>query len=166
MSGERGVDDVQAITEVIYRYCRAIDRLDRELAGTIWHPDGTADYGTSFQGTGAQFLDHVWRTHAPWLGHSHQIANVLVEVEGDRAGSEAYVTAAVWMEARDEQIAYTVSKGRYVDRWSRREGAWAIDHRQWVEDFTVTSLVPGPAKGTRARRDRSDPSYGVLRARG
>ena len=157
---------MQAITEVIYRYCRAIDRLDSELAGTIWHPDGIADYGTSFQGTGSEFLDHVWRTHAPWLGHSHQIANVLVEVDGDRAGSEAYVTAAVWMDAANDQIAYTVSKGRYVDRWSRRDGAWAIDHRQWVEDFTVTSLVPGPAKATRARRDRTDPSYGVLRARG
>jgi hypothetical protein len=161
-----GVDDVRAITEVIYRYCRAIDRLDPELAGTIWHSDGTADYGTSFQGTGSEFLDHVWRTHAPWLGHSHQIANVLVEVDGDRAGSEAYVTAAVWMEAANEQIAYTVSKGRYVDRWSHRDGAWAIDHRQWVEDFTVTSLVSGRAKVTAARRDRTDPSYGVLRARG
>ena len=51
----------QAITEVIYKYCRGLDRMDRELADTVWHPDGTADYG-NFQGTGAQFLDYVLGT--------------------------------------------------------------------------------------------------------
>src|ERR1700676_916277 len=45
----------QAITEVLYRYCRAIDRMDRDLASTIWHPGGSADYGPVFKGTGEAF---------------------------------------------------------------------------------------------------------------
>ena len=49
-----------AIAEVIYRYCRSLDRMDRDLADTVWHPGGTADYGVSFKGAGAEFLDRVW----------------------------------------------------------------------------------------------------------
>src|SRR5438477_89804 len=30
----------QAITEVIYRYCRGLDRMDRALALSVWHPGG------------------------------------------------------------------------------------------------------------------------------
>lgn len=30
-----------AITEVIHRYCRGLDRMDKALALSCWHPDGT-----------------------------------------------------------------------------------------------------------------------------
>ena len=157
----------QAITEVIYRYCRALDRMDRPLADTIWHPGGTADYGPAmFQGTGADFLDWVWPTHATMLGHSHQIANVLIEVDGDTAGSESYVTATLWATFAPGELTQIVSRGRYVDRWSKHDGVWAIDHRRFLEDFTVMTALPGVAAPdpatTAARRDRTDPSYGVL----
>ena len=32
----------QAITEVLYRYCHAVDRRDADMASTIWHPGGVA----------------------------------------------------------------------------------------------------------------------------
>src|SRR5262245_65246648 len=92
----------QAITEVIYTYCRALDRMDWDLAHTVWHADGTADYGANmFQGTGAGFLEWVWTQHEGMMGHSHQITNVLVDVDidGDRAASEAYVAAARRLDA-------------------------------------------------------------------
>ena len=157
----------QAITEVIYRYCRALDRMDRPLADTVWHPEGTADYGpTMFQGTGAGFLDWVWPTHASMLGHSHQIANVLIEVDDDTAGSEAYVTATLWAAFAPGELTQIVSRGRYVDRWARRGGVWAIEHRRFLDDFTTMTALPGVAPAdpgaTAARRDRTDPSYDVL----
>jgi hypothetical protein len=100
------------------------------------------------------------------LGHSHQIANVLIEVDGDTAGSEAYVTATLWASFEPEALTEIVSRGRYVDRWSRRDGVWAIDHRRFLEDLTITRAVPGatapdPAS-VASRRDRTDPSYEVL----
>jgi hypothetical protein len=157
----------QSITEVIYRYCRALDRMDRDLALTIWHADGTADYGpTMYQGTGAGFVDWVWPAHESMLGHSHQIGNVLIEVDGDRAGSESYVTATLWGAFEPDVLTTIVSRGRYVDTWSRRDGVWAIDHRRFAEDLTVTTAVPGGAppapEASPARRDRADPSYAVL----
>jgi hypothetical protein len=41
----RTLADRQAITDLIYRYCRAMDRIDPDLGYTIWHEDGVADYG-------------------------------------------------------------------------------------------------------------------------
>jgi hypothetical protein len=159
----------QAITEVIYTYCRALDRMDWELAQTVWHPEGTADYGANmFQGTGAGFLEWVWVQHTGMMGHSHQITNVLIDVDGDRAASEAYVTAALRLPTDGGQAMEIVSRGRYVDTWSRRDGRWAIDHRRFAEDFTsthtVTPMEPADADARTGRRDRDDPSYSALGA--
>jgi hypothetical protein len=167
----RSVDelvDKQAITDVIYTYCRALDRMDWDLALTVWHADGTADYGTNmFQGTGPGFVEWVWAQHAAMMAHSHQITNVLIEVDGDRAASEAYVTAALRLESdASEAATEIVSRGRYVDSWSRRDGRWAIDHRRFVEDFTstyqVTAMEPADAALRSSRRNREDPSYAAL----
>ena len=156
----------QEITEVLYGYCRGLDRMDRALAARTWHDDGTADYLGMFTGTGEGFLEWVWAQHEALYRHSHQITNILIEVDGDRAASEAYVTVA--LRAKDgDQRTDIISRGRYLDRWSRRGGRWAIEHRVHVED--LQSLVPLPAvesvDGSPAsRRDRDDPSYGVLGA--
>ena len=154
----------QEITEALYRYCRGLDRMDRAMASRTWHPGGTADYVGMFKGTGEEFLDWVWPAHASMYRHSHQMTNILTEVDGDRAGSETYVTVALRMKDGDD-ITDITSKGRYLDQWSRRDGVWAVDDRVFVEDFNTIISTPGAAAshGTEAsRRDTSDPSYQVL----
>jgi hypothetical protein len=167
-----------AITEVIYRYCRALDRMDRELADTVWHADGTADYGPTFQGSAAGLLDRLWSNHAKLLGHSHQVTNILIEVRGDRAGSEAYVTGTLWNVSDSGDLTHMVALGRYIDEWSRRDEVWAIDHRRFVYDLAYSSAPPVSAGSSEdaltrlatqrdprkalARRDRTDPSYAVI----
>lgn len=131
----------QAITEVIYGYCRVLDRMDKDAAYAVWHSDGTADYGEDiYQGTGWGFVDWVWTAHAAMSTHSHQITNVLIQVIGDRAVSEAYVTVALrtlpFGDSAD--VADIYSRGRYVDQWSHRDGRWAIDHRNYITDHSVT----------------------------
>ena len=83
--------------------------------------------------------------HAQQLGHSHQVTNILIEVDGDRAGSESYVTARLWNRSESGEIIQLVAVGRYVDRWSRRDGIWAIDHRHFVDDPVYTTVRPAPA---------------------
>ena len=135
----------QAITEVLHRYCRGIDRMDRELAGTVWHPDGTADYGEGrYQGSGSGFLDHVWPQHAAMVSHSHQIGNILIEVDltSATAGSESYVSLWARMPVSDGLVRDIFARCRYVDRWSRRDGRWAIDHRVTLYDLTRVTELP------------------------
>jgi len=155
--------DHQAITDQIYRYCRAMDRIDRELGYSIWHEDGTADYGHNFQGTGRDFVDHVCTQHSHLSMHSHQVSNILIEINDDHAGSESYVTATLRMQRDGKMLQMTVIS-RYVDTWSRRDGRWAIDHRIAVMEMDEVREVTPMKEHVRASRDRNDVSYSVLRA--
>jgi hypothetical protein len=149
------------ITDVIYRYCRALDRMDRDMATAVWHPAGTADYPGMFSGTGAGFVAWVFEQHLALVSHSHQVTNVLVELDGDRAASESYVTAAL-VAAGSGGLVERVVRGRYLDRWSQRDGRWAVDHRRYVHDVGPTRLAVGPTSATDGRRDTLDPSYDFL----
>jgi SnoaL-like domain len=154
--------DRQAITDLIYRYCRAVDRLDVPLGHSIWHDGATADYGADiYQGDGRGAIDHICAQHRRTLHHSHQVSNILIDLEGDRAGSEAYVTASLRVR-RNEQLIQITVWGRYVDRWSRRNGRWGLDHRLTIRDFDEIREVTPVHDHDVGRRDRSDPSYGVL----
>jgi hypothetical protein len=158
--------DRQAITDQIYRYCRAMDRMDHALGYSIWHEAGTADYGEgNYIGSGRGFVDHVNLQHAGLLAHSHQVSNILIQLEGEIAGSEAYVTATLQMKRGDKRVRMLVLS-RYVDRWSKRKGRWAIDHRIALMDLgEVVEVTPMTLHKT-GSRDSADPSYGVLRTVG
>jgi hypothetical protein len=124
--------DKQAITEVIYNYCIALDHKDRELGYSVWHDDGTAHYEGMFDGLGREFIDFGMAGHETALPvSSHQISNIVIDVDGDEASSESYVTAASSMTG-SSQIYFI--KGRYLDTWSRREGVWRIAERRFTTD--------------------------------
>jgi hypothetical protein len=154
----------QEIRDVLSRYCRGLDRMDKEMAYSVWHQGGTAHYHEIFEGTGHGFIDWVWQAHAAMQCHSHQITNVLIEVDGDTASSEAYVTVVLWTLPDDSgKQTEMVGRGRYLDRWSRRDGVWAIDHREHLLDmYTLHELHKG-AISARSTRDQSDPSFGYIR---
>lgn len=161
----RAVTDRQTITDLIYRYCRAMDRIDRELGYSIWHEGGTVDYGPhGFTGTARDFVDTVCRQHAGLTTHSHQMTNIIIELDGDRAGSESYVTATLRIEREGTLMQMSVLS-RYVDRWSRHDGRWGIDHRIAIMDMDEIRQVTPMKQHDRARRDRGDPSYAVLGGR-
>lgn len=149
----------EAIRQQLHNYCRAMDRRDDPLGYEVWHEDGTADYGAGvFQGLGRDFVDQVSRNHLRRTVHSHQIATVGIEVDGDQAVSEAYATVRL-RSGTGGGVTEEFYAGRYLDRWSCRDGRWAIDHRVWVLDFDeldrpVTANLPSDSS-----RDKRDPSY-------
>jgi hypothetical protein len=150
--------DERAIRGVLYRYCRGVDRMDLALTRSCWHADGSADYRGMFSGGADALLDWMWKLHARLETHSHQITNLLVEVAGERAASEAYVTVALRAPGRD-----ILTRGRYVDRWSRRGGRWAIDHRIYLSDWMTYLPVPAePTSPPGGRRDGDDASYAAF----
>lgn len=154
--------DKLAIAEQLANYARAMDRIDRDLGYAVWHPDGTARYGTMFEGKGCDFIDWVCDTHAQMIAHMHRVTNVLIVVDGDRAASEAYIHATLRFE-QDGVLRQGTALGRYLDRWSRREGRWAIDHREYVQDIDEVVDAGAPLVGAfGGRRDRDDPSYTVF----
>jgi hypothetical protein len=154
----------EAIRRRLHDYCRAMDRRDDDLGRAVWHEDGTADYGADvFQGRGRDFVARVSRNHLRRTAHSHQLATVAIDIDGDAASSEAYATVRLVTNAEDA-VTEELYVGRYLDRWSRRDGCWAIDHRVWVLDFgELDRPVATPLAGS-GSRDRTDPSYELLNA--
>lgn len=158
----RAVADRQAIIELIYRYCRAIDRMDAELGYSVWHEGAVADYGQTFYcGTGRGVIDHINSKHQHALAHCHRVANIVIDLDGDRAASESYVMATVHAMFGEQRKQVTVW-GRYIDQWSRRNGQWGINKRIFLQDFDEIHDVTPLSDANRGRRDREDLSYTVL----
>ncbi len=152
--------DKQAIRDVLSRYCRGLDRMDKEMANAVWHPGGTAFYDGIFEGTGHGFIDWVWQAHAAMERHSHQITNVLIEVDDDRATSESYVTVVLWtLPDEDGQQQELVGRGRYLDRWERRDGVWAIEHRIHLLDMSSAFPLQRADVSAGASRGTTDLSF-------
>ena len=154
--------DTQAITRQIYNYCRSVDRLDVPLGHGVFHADAVADFPT-YKGTGRGWIDFICIEHLNFLHHSHQVTNVLIDVDGDSAGSEAYVIANL-RQMDGERLVHRMFSARYIDTWSKRDGHWAIDRRDCVVDFSEVREVTSLGNDPRSARDDADPSYGVLKA--
>lgn len=153
--------DERAITEVLHRYCRGVDRLDEELLASAYHDDSYDDHGV-FKGSGRDFAKlvvKVLRDHADATMHS--LTNVRIELDGDVARCESYVVARHWRE-RDAGTQLETAGGRYVDRLERRVGEWKIAHRVVVLDWgkieDVGQAFPLDAY-QRGRRSGDDLSY-------
>ena len=137
----RELIDRAAITDALYTYCRAVDRVDRQLGYSIWHEGATVDYGPAiFVGPARGLIDHICTSHLKGLSHSHQLANILIRLDGDRAVSEAYVNSAMRMR-HDGALIQVNTRGRYLDRWSRRDGAWKIVRRVFLCDLSESREV-------------------------
>jgi hypothetical protein len=159
----------QAIAETLYRYCRAMDRIDAAMTLSVWHPYATCNYGSAQGVPDMLFRDYLagsTQARAGFANHSHQIANILIRPDGDRAVSEAYFTASLQTRPQDGMVTEHLWRGRYLDRWTRHDGKWLIAHRQVVfdsytpHDFPAARLDGMPL--SLGRRDADDPSYAHL----
>lgn len=156
--------DVHAITEVLYRYCRAVDRFDIPLLRTVYHPDAVDRHGV-FDGGADAFIEFFAGVAGPgseYVATHHAISNVLVDLDGDTAQVESYYTAAHRRESADGAYDELV-RGRYLDRFERRDGQWRIADRVCVYDWSrivpATSAWWDGVEGSfvRGTRDASDP---------
>lgn len=164
------LSDRHEIWQVLLRYSRGIDRLDREMVRSCYHDDAIDDHGI-FVGTADAFVDWAIGFHAANNRlHHHGISNHICEIDGDSAHSETYYS---YIGANLEG-PHTLSIGRYVDRLEKRGGEWRIADRVCVTEL-VCDLAESPLPDDYARvlmssgpstRDKNDVSYmRPLRAR-
>ncbi|HEX7096302.1 MAG TPA: nuclear transport factor 2 family protein [Acidimicrobiales bacterium] len=154
--------DKQAIHEVVLRYCRGIDRCDREMVRDCYWPEAIDEHG-SFTGTRDEYVAWVFDRMLPrYAFTTHHVMNNLVEVDGDRARSETYGIsthrAAPGHDNPDLETAF-----RYVDDFERRDGEWRIARRtctlEWTRVIEPESWFDASPRHRRGMRDRSDPVY-------
>lgn len=154
----------RAIRRQLHNYCRAVDRFDVPLWRGVWHDDGTLDYGdVQERGRAADMAEHMTLDHYPWASHSHQSTMTRIIVQDDAAVSETYSTNLLFGRlTEDGRLVDSHYRGRYQDRWSRRDGVWRIDHRRSISDLGWDQETVDGAVGLRSRRDRMDLSHGLF----
>lgn len=156
------------IHDATLRYCRGIDRFLPGLVRSSHHPDGYDDYGL-FRGSIDEFIAFIFPLlRSSYLRTSHILQNQLIEFRGDDlALVETYMmTVQVKATAAGEQ--QVTAHGRYLDRFERRDGRWAIARRVCVTDTARTDDI-SPWQGAskladmyRGTRDQTDPLHELL----
>jgi hypothetical protein len=151
------------ILDCVNRYTRGMDRLDRDSALSAFHEDAQLEYGV-FAGTPTQFFDYFEELHRNYH-HStnHMICNHVCELDGDTAHTETYFAVAT---NNVDLPPFGLAGGRYVDRFERRDGRWAIAARVCIGEWDSTpghemaeALLAKFREVTSISRDRVDVSY-------
>lgn len=159
----------QDIHDCLLRFCRGMDRFDRELYLSAFHDDAEMAAGP-YVGDVPGCWDWAMPMHRDGqvLTH-HLLLNHHVEIQGDVAHSECYYQFVArnhpWEEGGDETVL--LAGGRYIDRLEKRGGDWKIALRTNVIEWSCLqpSLpppfldVPGIGDNGVSARDTSDPSY-------
>lgn len=155
------LSDREEIRSVLALYCRAVNRLDRELLRSLYHPDATDDH-LAVNGLVDDFIDWALGVLSAASFSMHSVGTVIIELHGDVAYAESYYESERGEPAEDgvDGEYLVMSGGRYVDRFERRDdGPWRIAKRMLMVEWIRRDLVPIAAGLRRGPRNRNDPAY-------
>lgn len=182
------VADRMAIQDLVFRWCRAADRLDFDAMPELFHPDAYDDHGP-YRGDIPGLIEWIRKRHQVITFSMHRMTNVLIEfaddenalVESYLAITQRYAPGAGnslaqltnTQFAKDRSIDLH-SRSRYIDRVQRRDGVWRVLRRTLVQDWKqIVELEhepanrPGSLVGQRNQDDfifseRRDMGIGIL----
>jgi hypothetical protein len=164
------------IADRMYLYCHCVDRRRWELLEQVFHEEATW-WVSSIGGDGPwrPAMESSRELFAAALGPTHHfVGNILITLSGDRAVTEALITAYHRVRA-DAPLggmfggtgsAYDlIAGGRYLDRWERRDGSWKIARRRVHSEWRhlqpasdgILASIPLEARGKHDDTDLSTP---------
>ena len=174
--------DREAIRDVIYKFCHAIDRRDPDLLRTVYWPDAEDEHFTKIGVE--EFIAGAMDIVGACVVTRHIIGNILIHIEGDSARVETYVNAyqriegptPLWRtapgpvpESGRGKFAEFFTGSRFLDRMEKRGGIWRIRNRKLMQDWyriaDAQSWDDYPYGGERAlsTHDHSDPGYQLFK---
>jgi hypothetical protein len=155
----------QTIHEVVMRYCRGVDRVDRDLVASTFHPDAKCEFGELLL-AGETIADAIAEAAATNEITTHMVGNALYELHGSTAHGETYYLSTSVVNGEDGK-QLRMRAGRYVDLFEERQGEWKIANRVVVQDWCRFSDLPELPPGVSFRPGQQglgDPLYTLLGA--
>ncbi len=159
----RAMLDRQDILDCLVRFCRGIDRFDRELFLSAFHDDAVISAG-DFVGGPVNLYDWAREIHEhAQSATQHNLLNHTCDIDGDVAHTETYY---LFVGRNRDETNWTAG-GRYIDRLEQRDGAWRIALRtnavEWsgmvpTMDIPFADVPDIHLNGTPSR-SAEDPSY-------
>lgn len=149
--------DRAQISDLIHLYCRGVDRVDEATLRSIYHDDAVEDRGADlFIGKAQDWVGWTIDLLPAFALTQHCILNILLDVDGDVADGESYFNAYHRFDSPDRAAAEEalsaqggsaddlawpeggtdlILAGRYLDRFTRRDGVWKISYRKMICDW-------------------------------
>jgi hypothetical protein len=131
--------DIQAIRDVLALYCRAQDRCDLELLQSVFHEDAVDDHGGVFEGSARDFCGFAIEKLRQCEAVTHHLCQVLVDVSGNVASSEAYALAFHRVRVQGELYDSFWSARIYDELELRADRLWKISKRHVAYDWNRDS---------------------------
>jgi SnoaL-like domain len=173
------------ISDVIYRFCRAVDRSDLDAIPPLFH-EGAVDNHGFYEGGVPGLVEWLRDRHRNILNASHNVSSLLIEFAGpDRALVESRVTVCIRYNAEGgaafakaaglslavDRDVDVLSFARYVDIFERCDGLWKIASRTGVPEQSLFFEVPDGTDITSPitimpRRDQGDLVFRLRRELG
>jgi 3-phenylpropionate/cinnamic acid dioxygenase small subunit len=161
--------DKQQIIEVLYRYATALDTRRRALLDDVFVEDAIFVVGVGagrYEGREA-IGDVVTEFLGGLEASQHIVTNPVIELDGDRATSRAYLHAQHYMPDQRTGGNTLEIGGTYHDELVRTEVGWRITRRElrvsWTEgnhgiqvESRRRAAPTTPAASTPTRGDDSD----------
>jgi hypothetical protein len=172
----QAIVDRHEILDVLHRYSRGVDRGDWELVASSYHADAFDDHG-AYRGDVPGLVDWLRNRFRDVVDSTHFLGQSLVEMHGpDSAMVETYFVSRRLLPEGDETLSDPKHHcrevwGRYIDRFERRGGCWAVAARQVVVDARyLTPVRDGLRRDdgmtTWGMRDGTDPVQLAVRTAG
>lgn len=154
-----GEPDKAEIRDFIFRYARAIDRMDWQSIIALSDPDCFYDYG-GYKGDAAGLVAWMSERHKNVFRSTHHIGNIIAEFAGDAALVETYVNSVQTVSSPGDpaQRINVFACARYVDEFRHISGQWRLKSRYVLIDNQLISpaLPELPAGLNLGRRDQGD----------
>jgi ketosteroid isomerase-like protein len=123
------VDDVHAITSLIYEYARRLDDGDLDGVAALFADAEVRSTRDDRVRRGAAAVRSLYEPVILYDDHTprtlHQLTNISVAVSGDTATARTYFTV---LQVTGQGL-HPILAGEYRDRFARDGGAWRFSER-------------------------------------
>ena len=143
MTSGSGMDDVEAIKQLKYRYLRSLDLKQWDEFASLFLPEATGSYAELRFGSRDELVGYMRENLPAGRITFHQAHHPEVEVSGDRATARWYLHDKVFVPEHDVAIE---GAAIYEDRLVRTADGWRFAHvgyRRTFEASWTMSAVPG-----------------------
>lgn len=135
--------DRREIEELIYKLAELIDSFQLErMVEEIYAPDGSDDHGGGPVVGRQAVLDWYRDSTANIAAVSHNMCNLIIDLDGDRAEVKSNVISWSWVMSNNDAgpmrpADYALSLS-YRDKVSRYPEGWRVDERVLVSNVNKT----------------------------
>ncbi|WP_346386174.1 nuclear transport factor 2 family protein [Nocardioides sp.] len=129
------MDDITQISQLKYRYLRALDTKEWEEFEACFLPEATGDYnGLTFDDRSA-LVSYMRENLGEGLITMHQAHHPEITVDGDTATGRWYLHDKVFVEAFRFMLE---GAAFYDDRYTRTPDGWRLSHTGYRRTFEAT----------------------------